>query len=478
MIKILPRYIIKEHIGPFFFALLVMNSIFMLNLIFREMGKFLSKGLPLSIILEFLFLNLAWMIALSVPFAVLTATIMAFGGLSAENEITAIKAGGISLYQILPSLLAISMVVAGLLIWFNNEVLPDFNHRARLLMVDIARKKPMISLEAGVVYRDIPNYSILAESVDEKDSVSHVKKITIDDQKVSNIIKTIRANSGEISFNKETGLLEIMLFSGQVQKIDIRNPEELEKIDFEKHVIKIPMSEMLLVRSQSEYRGDREKSAAALMEGIRKNDKKIRVRQQKLNSQIAQHLSTYIYSAKGEALRSLPVIVREHLRINRRIDTDINLINSYKKSNNVFLVEVHKKYSIPAMCIVFVLIGAPLGTLTRQRGWAAAAGWSLGFFLLYWAFLIGGETLADRQKISPFLGMWSPNILVGCMGVYLVWRTTRESPFIRWPRLLNFRLPRKTAETRFNDPDLKTTDVQDISAPEAPRSQQFTRGQA
>ncbi len=97
MIKILPKYLVKEHIGPFFFALLVINSIFILNLIFRELGKFMSKGLSLGTILEFIFLNLAWMIALSVPCAVLTATIMAFGRLSAENEITAIKAGGISL---------------------------------------------------------------------------------------------------------------------------------------------------------------------------------------------------------------------------------------------------------------------------------------------------------------------------------------------------------------------------------------------
>ncbi|MFQ5674427.1 MAG: LptF/LptG family permease [bacterium] len=477
MIKIIPRYIVKEHIGPFFFALLVMNSIFILNLLFREMGKFLSKGLPLSVILEFLFLNLAWMIALSVPMAVLTATIMAFGRLSAENEITAIKAGGISLYQMLPSLLLLSMVVAGLLIWFNNAVLPDFNHRARLLMVDIARKKPMISLEAGVVYRDIPNYSILVESVEEKDSVSYVERITIDDQNVTNIIKTIRANSGEISFNKETGLLEIVLFEGQVQKIDIRNPEELEKVDFKKHILKIPMSEMLLVRSQSEYRGDREKSASALMEDVHKNYKKILLRRQKLNNRIAQHLSDYIYSTRGVVHKSLPMVVREHARLNRKIDTDINLINSYKRSSNVFLVEVHKKYSIPAICIVFVLIGAPLGILTRQRGWAAAAGLSIGFFLLYWAFLIGGETLADRQKISAFWGMWSPNLLVGIMGLYLVWRTIRESSSVRLPQFLDVRLFGKTRRTAFSNPDPKAVYVKGLS-PEVPRSQQFTRGQA
>jgi len=421
----------------FSFAHLVINSIFILNLLFRELGKFLSKGLSISTILEFIFLNMAWMIALSVPCAVLTATIMAFGRLSAENEITAIKAGGISLYQILPSLLAVSLCVAGALIWFNNEVLPDFNHRAKLLILDIARKKPMINLETGVIYTDIPNYNILVEEVEEQDSTSYVENITIDDQTTSNIIKTIRAKTGEIYFSRQTGLIEITLFDGELQEVNIDYAEAFKKMKFTKHIIKIPMTEMLLMRSQSQYRGDREKSAAALMEGVYKNRQRILERRQKLNDKVNQQLSKYIYS-NSEENQLLQTIIQDHERLNRQIKTEINLINSYKKSIDRDLVEVHKKYSIPAVCVVFVLVGAPLGIMARKRGWAAAAGLSIGFFLLYWAFLIGGESLADRQKISPFWGMWSPNILVGGFGIFLILRTVHDSATFRWPQIFNF----------------------------------------
>ena len=438
MIKILPKYLIKEHIGPFCFALLVINSIFILNLLFRELGKFMSKGLSLGTILEFVFLNLAWMIALSVPCAVLTATIMAFGRLSAENEITAIKAGGISLYQILPATLLVSLGVAGALIWFNNEVLPDFNHRTKLLMLDIARKKPLLNLEAGVIYTDIPNYNILGPTIKEINSTTYIENITIDDQTTSNIIKTIIAKVGEITFSEETGLVEITLLDGELQEIDINNPESFKKVEFTKHVIKIPMTEMLLMRSQSEYRGDREKSSAALMEGVYKNRQRILERRQRLNETVNQQLSKYIYSNSKEE-KTLDLLIQDHQRLNRKIKTDLNLINSYKKSIDRDLVEVHKKYSIPAVCVVFVLVGSPLGILARKRGWAAAAGLSLGFFLLYWAFLIGGESLADRQKISPFWGMWSPNILVGGLGIFLVLRTVRDSATFRWPQV--FSLP-------------------------------------
>lgn len=440
MIKILPKYLVKEHIGPFCFALLVINSIFILNLIFRELGKFMSKGLSLGTILEFIFLNLAWMIALSVPCAVLTATIMAFGRLSAENEITAIKAGGISLYQILPATLIVSLGVAGALIWFNNEVLPDFNHRTKLLMLDIARKKPLLNLEAGVIYTDIPNYNILGPTIKEINSTTYIENITIDDQTTSNIIKTIIAKVGEITFSEETGLVEITLLDGELQEIDINNPESFKKVEFTKHVIKIPMTEMLLIRSQSEYRGDREKSSAALMEGVNKNRQRILERRQKLNETVNQQLSKYIYSNSKEE-KTLDLLILDHQRLNRRIKTDLNLINSYKKSNDRDLVEVHKKYSIPAVCVVFVLVGSPLGILARKQGWAAAAGLSIGFFLLYWAFLIGGESLADRQKISPFWGMWSPNILVGGLGIFLVLRTVHDTATFRWPQV--FSLPRR-----------------------------------
>ncbi|MCH8953895.1 LptF/LptG family permease [candidate division KSB1 bacterium] len=442
MIKILPKYLVKEHIGPFCFALLVINSIFILNLIFRELGKFMSKGLSLGTILEFIFLNLAWMIALSVPCAVLTATIMAFGRLSAENEITAIKAGGISLYQILPATLIVSLGVAGALIWFNNEVLPDFNHRTKLLMLDIARKKPLLNLEAGVIYTDIPNYNILGPTIKEINSTTYIENITIDDQTTSNIIKTIIAKVGEITFSEETGLVEITLLDGELQEIDINNPESFKKVEFTKHVIKIPMTEMLLMRSQSEYRGDREKSSAALMEGVYKNRQRILERRQKLNETVNQQLSKYIYSNSKEE-KTLDLLILDHQRLNRKIKTDLNLINSYTKSIDRDLVEVHKKYSIPAVCIVFVLVGSPLGILARKQGWAAAAGLSIGFFLLYWAFLIGGESLADRQKISPFWGMWSPNILVGGLGIFLVLRTVRDTATFRWPQVFSLRRRQK-----------------------------------
>jgi lipopolysaccharide export system permease protein len=101
-----------------------------------------------------------------------------------------------------------------------------------------------------------------------------------------------------------------------------------------------------------------------------------------------------------------------------------NIETANKRQIDSYMVEIHKKYSIPFACIVFVLIGAPLGIITRRGGFGVAAGMSLGFFLLYWAFLIGGEKLADREMLSPFLSMWSANFILGLAGVYLTFKNS------------------------------------------------------
>lgn len=438
MLKILPKYIIREHIGPFFFALTVINSVFILNLLFKQLGKFLSKDIPFPVIIEFLFLNLAWMIALSVPMAVLTATIMAFGRLSAENEITAIRAGGVSLSQILLFVLAVALMLCFALIWFNNHVLPDFNHRARLLALDITRKKPMINLDSGVLYTDIPGYSILVQNVVEKDGVSYVDTVVIDDQTDRNVITTITAAHGELFMDEETGLLEITLYDGELHEVNINKPETFKRLDFPKHVIKISMAESLLRRTESGFRGDREKSAQALMQMVIENRKRIQERQSKITELMKRKIARLAAAHKG-APPGLQAILREQQQLKRQVQSEINMINSYKRSSDVNLVEYHKKYAIPAACVVFILVGAPLGILTRQRGWAVAAGLSIFFFLLYWAFLIGGEILADRQYVSPFLAMWSPNFLVGGFGILLVFHTLRETSVFDLRDLIRFR---------------------------------------
>jgi lipopolysaccharide export system permease protein len=114
------------------------------------------------------------------------------------------------------------------------------------------------------------------------------------------------------------------------------------------------------------------------------------------------------------------------------VGNETQRVEFVKRQIDQYMVEVYKKYAIPAACVVFVLVGLPLGIMSRRGGFGVAATLSLGFFVLYWACLIGGEKLADRDVMSPFLGMWIANIIIGLFGIYLTVRTGRETVVIQW----------------------------------------------
>src|SRR5690606_33423557 len=120
------------------------------------------------------------------------------------------------------------------------------------------------------------------------------------------------------------------------------------------------------------------------------------------------------------------------------LDRHESRANSARMEINQYLVEVHKKYSIPVAALVFVLVGAPLGIMARRGGLGTGVIYSLAFFILYWAAMIRGEALSDKLEMSPITAMWGPNVLVGAGGFWLLWRVIRErySPSLSvWKRL-------------------------------------------
>jgi lipopolysaccharide export system permease protein len=102
-----------------------------------------------------------------------------------------------------------------------------------------------------------------------------------------------------------------------------------------------------------------------------------------------------------------------------------------------YLVEIHKKFSIPVACLVFVLVGVPLGVMARSGGIGTGVSYSLAFFVLYWAGLIGGESQADQLRIPPWLAMWLPNMVFGLLGIFLVTRMGHQSQFFRYGWMRN-----------------------------------------
>ncbi len=434
---ILFKYILKNHVFPFLFAAVTLIAVFLLQFLMKFADRLIGKGLSVWVITKLITFNLAWMVVLVVPMSLLVASLMAFGGMSQNNEIAIMKASGISLFRMMiPPLLA-SVLIAFFLIEFNNYVYPDANHAARLLMQDISRKKPTLSLVPGVFSEEIPSYSILVKDINQK--TNEIKDVTIYDYSSQPKINVVTAKYGKIYFIANQKKIMMDLYNGEIHESDNNDPTVYRRLTFKRDKISLPADQFTFEQSApGGPRSDRELGAQDMIvlvdslnviksKYVRELDK--RIASMILPKKLEENLVGRRAGLKQEknVKKTLYPLVLQNLRNNESLVLgSVGNIEHVKKQMDNYWVEIYKKYSLPFACIVFVLIGAPVGTMMRKGGFGMAAGISLLFFLIYWAFLIGGEKLADRDLLSPFWGIWSANIFLGALGIYLTIKTAKE----------------------------------------------------
>ena len=447
---LLYRYIVRAHAGPFIFSLVTLMFIFLLQFVMKFIDQLVGKGLSGVVIIELVILNLSWMLVLAVPMSVLVAILMAFGDLSSRNEITAMKAGGVSIYRMMAPVFVVGTIVALIMVWFNNSVLPETNHRLKALTTDIRRKKPTIALMNGVFSQDLPGYSMLVRKTSENSN--DLEGVTLYDytNPTKNIV--ITAERGAISFSPDFRKIIMLLNRGEIHELDMQERSGYRKVRFEKHRIAMDVEGFDFERSQAATftRGDRELSAPAMMLVVDSLSGELAQQRAEVRKLMTDEMEGALAGAWHAGLNNPiiphgPVPTTALIRartLSSTIATAAFRIEALEQKIDQYWVEIHKKYAIPTACIIFVLVGAPLGIMARRGGFGIAATLSLGFFVLYWAFLIGGEKLADRNILSPFWGMWGANIIIGLMGMYLTFKIGRETILINWSVFERF-IPRR-----------------------------------
>jgi lipopolysaccharide export system permease protein len=423
----------------------------------RFADRLVGKGLDSWVIVKLIVYNLSWMVVLVVPMASLVATLMAFGSLSQNNEITIMKSSGVSLYKMMISPLLASVAVAVLLFQFNNDVLPDANHQAKILMSDISRTKPTLSLEPGFFSQEVDNYAILVRSINQ--NTNWLYHITIYDHSNGAKINVVTADSGKIFFSKDLSKLIMDLYHGEIHESDVQNTTLYRILEFEKHMITMKGDQFSLQQSGPASRGERELSVQD-MQYITDSLKVILANN--YNSYIKDSRKLFFIDTSKSVVNNIESTIgrNKELTLYRSIEkvrTNKNtLLSSFSRMEwtqreiEKYEVEIYKKYALPVACIIFVLIGAPLGVMVRKGGFGVAAGISLFFFLIYWAFLIGGEKLSERGFFSPFIGMWAANILLGVSGIILIIVTNKET------KTLTFTFLKLIIPKRFRQKDIYT----------------------
>lgn len=423
--KILTRYLLRAHLGPFLFAFVALTGVVLINTLARRLADLAGKGLPLDVVMEFFVLAVPATVALTFPMAVLVAVLYTFSQFTAENEVTALRASGVDLRRMTIPLFATAALIALLMIWFNDRVLPESNHRWSQLWGDIARKTPTLVLQEQTINRinsgDGRSYFMRAGRIDP--ATNRLWDVTIYDVTSPEQLRTIYADSGQTRFNNARTDLILRLFDGHIRQTSQGQPAEFQLIGFREQLLPIPGvgNELNLNAAQSGHRSDREMTTAMLLG-----------RADTLAQERATTLKEGTTVAMSDLEAALPAALRaegalppapDAFAAERARQTAEMLRGSHQRADDLsrqvreYEVEVHKKFSIAAATLVFVLIGAPLALRFPAGGIGMVIAASLVIFSLYYVGLIGGEELADRGHLSPATAMWLMNGLMAIVGV-------------------------------------------------------------
>ena len=267
--RLLDRYLLRQFIPPLVFAFSAMTSIMLLNQVARRFGALVGKGLPWSVIGEVFLLCLPFIIAMTLPMAVLIAMLYTFSHLAADSEITAMRASGLSVLQLLRPMILAGVTLTAVNFWFTDQVLPDSNAELRNLLINIQRTKPTLELREQVI-NEIPPSGMFLRAGRINANGGRLKDVTIYDMAGTDSRRVIYADSGEMGFAGQGTDLQLRLFSGAIHAFKQSDPTLLQVTDFTTNTILVKdVSNRLDLEANDGVRGDREMSTCEMMGTVR-----------------------------------------------------------------------------------------------------------------------------------------------------------------------------------------------------------------
>jgi len=454
--KILTRYMIRAHVGPFLFAFAAVTGLLFLNAVAQRLENFAGKGLEWSVIGEFMMLSLPHIVALTFPMAILVAVLYTFADMTSQNEVTAMAAGGVHPLKLLVPLMGAGVVLSLAMYTFNDRVLPESNHRLSSLLSDVGGKSPTFELREDVVNEvhtgDDSRYYLRARGIDA--STNEMTDVEIFDLSQVGESRTIVARRGEMAFTPDRSDLFLTLHDGVVYETTRDRPGAFQRMEFSTQILPFKGVGAQLQRRDGEgRRGEREMPIAMLQTRVDENleslrsisDESRRVSvetvQEALGGPRATDADELIdldeiedeLGAETDDDVVLPTPAREMLLMDSALEnvTSVYRVNTtrwtiHRNASYRYRVEIHKKYAIAFACLVFILLGAPLAMRFPQGGAGMAIAASVGIFFFYWMGLIGGERFADRGQMNPVLAMWLPNALLLLIAFFLLKNMARE----------------------------------------------------
>src|SRR3989475_182579 len=257
-VRTLSRYLLRQHVAPLGFALAALTALMLVNTMAKQLSALLGKGLPTGVIVEVFVLSIPFIVAVTLPMAVLVAVLHVFTRLAADNEITAMQASGVSVTRLVAPVLGGAACVALLSFAWNDQVLPRSNHQLRILQVDIQRKKPSFTLKEQVINEVVAGQFFLrAARIDA--TANKLKDVTIYNLADPERRRVITADSGLMAYTPGGRDLYLTLQDGDIREVNRSDPTQFNRTFFITNRMRVAGVGNSLERTTNDaYKSDRE----------------------------------------------------------------------------------------------------------------------------------------------------------------------------------------------------------------------------
>ncbi len=367
MLRILDRYIVGE-IGPSFgLGLTVFSFVLLLNEILRYAQILIAQAASFGHVLGILANLLPSVLCVTIPMGVLLGILIALGRMSADSEITALRASGVSLYRLLIPILMAATIGWAASSYFIIYVLPDSNQAVRQLLFQVLTSKVKTDVRPRIFYDNLfPNLMFFV--LDTPTGVDIWENVFLADLSNPNAPRITLAEQGRLLIDDEAQTVSFYLRNGESHQVNYSRPgRNYELQAFGETILPLQAESFFPNEGANVPRGPREMGFDQLYQGYEKTQ--------------------------------LPV----------------------------YLVEIHKKFSIPFACFVFGLLGLALGMRNRREGRSWGFLVSIAVIFIYYILIKIGEEMAIQQRLPPAVAMWGVNVILGLVGVALVVRNAREA---------------------------------------------------
>ena len=413
MLKFFDRYLLKEITPPFFIGLLIYSFVLLMNQVFLLSELFIARGVSFTAVaLIFIYLIPA-VLAFAVPMSVLMGILAGLSRLSSDSEIVAFRTLGIRNSRLLWPIFIFAFAGWVITSALTLYLAPRANYRWVQTLTRSVLSKVQFKINPREFNETIPQTVLFIQDITSDNRWENIFAYL---SRTSAEPRAIFARTGRLNFYPEAKRATLELFDGAIHTVPLAEPERYQITLFDRVEEEINV-ESLFAQFSSEKRV-REKDIGELLEGA----ESIGLDRNKLE-------------AERERLGPGPAAGTEAEVRRKEVEFELRQKDREWRSH---WVEIHKKFALPFVCFIFVLVGIPLGVSTKKGGRTSGFTISLGIILVYYVLITAGEKNAMEGHISPFLGMWGPNILFLLAGLYLFARTARESPlftfFSRWGR--------------------------------------------